>query len=172
MQRRIRNVTLKNIQDWATIIRKRLIENQLSARLIGVAGVPRGGLPLAVMMSHRMRLPFLTENPLVHSWPDGGNGILICEDIVDSGATAERIQKLNPAATLVALVAPQVGNRPSPRKTFCRFSAIAHNDDTWFVFPWEDYKRSHDDMRAYNSRMKREQARAERERDKLIRREV
>jgi hypoxanthine phosphoribosyltransferase len=85
----------------------------------GIYGIPRAGLPIAVMMSHRLLLPVLlypTKNTLV------------VDDISDEGFTLQRM-KNKKIATLYStdwtITKPDwfVGKKKSK------------ND--WIVFPWE-----------------------------------
>jgi len=65
-----------------------------SIKVDNVYGIPRGGLVVAVRLSHLLDLP-LTR--------DIGDETLIVDDIIDSGKTMQRIaiQGINPTACLV-----------------------------------------------------------------------
>ena len=52
----------------------------------GVYGIPRGGLCLAVALSHSLGLP-ITNEPK--------NNYLIVDDIYDTGSTLQKIRHLN-----------------------------------------------------------------------------
>jgi hypoxanthine phosphoribosyltransferase len=85
----------------------------------GVYGIPRGGLPLAVMVSHMLKLPVLlypTKNTLV------------VDDISDEGYTLQRM-KNKKIATLY-----------STEWTITQpnwFVKMKKDKDDWLVFPWE-----------------------------------
>lgn len=96
--------------DLADVIRK-------SGRYLSIFGVPRGGVPVAVLLSQRLDLP-LVEDPV-------GPGVLVVDDIVDSGATRERFS--GPFAALFA------------RSRWNGEVTAARHDDDWLVFPWELY---------------------------------
>lgn len=86
----------------------------------GVWGPPRGGLPLAVCLSHRLNIPFLSK-------PKGKN-TLIVDDIADTGKTLKKFaDKGHFIATWFyhkqSKVVPQVW--------------IREKKDDWIVFPWE-----------------------------------
>ena len=86
----------------------------------GVWGPARGGLPLAVCLSHRLNLPFLLK-------PKSKN-TLIVDDIADTGKT---LKKFAGKGYFIATwfyhrqskVVPQVW--------------IREKKDDWIVFPWE-----------------------------------
>lgn len=93
----------------------------------GVYGLPRGGLVLAVMLSHQLDLPLLAAP---------AENCIIVDDICDSGES----------------LLHYVRNSSSPvqkqRRTFTMFykpqACVTPNfyyqevpQDTWIVFPWE-----------------------------------
>src|SRR3989338_8218035 len=89
----------------------------------GVWGPPRGGLPLAVMLSHALNFPFL-HRP--HS-----KKTLIVDDIADTGKTLKRYSGKNFIATIYyhsqSLFIPDIWMRRKGRK--------------WIIFPWEKGKK-------------------------------
>ena len=48
----------------------------------GVFGVPRGGSLLAVMLSHKLDIPYITD-----FWRVGDGDIVVIDDIADTGKT-------------------------------------------------------------------------------------
>ena len=52
-----------------------------------IYGVPRGGLLLAVMLSHRLNIPIVQERDRI------GRNTLIVDDICDSGKTMLKVTK-------------------------------------------------------------------------------
>ncbi len=85
------------------------------APLTGVYGVPQGGAVPAVMVARTLGLPILDS-------PD--DGCLVVDDLVDSGATAERFQGHFDA----------LYRKPhSPHEK----APAARELDGWAVFPWE-----------------------------------
>ena len=49
---------------------------------VGVFGVPRGGSLLAVMLSHKLDIPYITD-----FWRVGDGDIVVIDDIADTGKT-------------------------------------------------------------------------------------
>ena len=84
----------------------------------GVYGFPRGGLPLAVWISHKAKLPLLMS-PYRNA--------LLVDDIADTGATLLRYKDTNYIATMYyhrqSLVKPDFW--------------LVEKRDKWIVFPWE-----------------------------------
>jgi len=86
----------------------------------GVYGIPRGGLPLAVIMSHHLNLPLLVRSTTES---------LVVDDISDEGTTLSTI-KHKKIATLITT--PWTQTKPD----FCMESKVKR--DSWVVFPWEN----------------------------------
>lgn len=107
-------VTWEGAQDEA----KRLAYRHHNANLSGVFGIPRGGVPVALMAASHLGVPVLDEPQ---------PGALIVDDLVDSGRTWERwhrddcifdtLYRKPWAPAHVAPAATQVGD--------------------WMQFPWE-----------------------------------
>lgn len=98
-----------------------------------VHGVPRGGLCLAIALSHKLGLPLLkigcTEKTI------------IVDDIVDSGKTMKDYDR---CPVRVAWVA---------RKDAPGILSYRHLlDNQWIVFPWEDRAKAEKDMEDYAAR--------------------
>ena len=106
-----------------------------------IVGLTRGGLPLAVKLSHALQVPMET---LDWQTRDGSNkdvaklqsllfeqGLLFVDDICDSGLTIEQIKNYAPNSQWYVLVDKQ-----------CKDSTIKgalqmKDDHRWIVFPWE-----------------------------------
>jgi len=88
--------------------------------LIGVYGFPRGGLCLAVALSHSLNIPLLNEPT---------NNSLIVDDIYQTGYTLEKIRNLKDIETHVWI--------SKKKPTWWKAYKVNH-DDEWVVFPWED----------------------------------
>jgi len=86
----------------------------------GIYGVPRGGLPLAVILSHHLDLPLLVH-PTSKS--------LVVDDISDTGITLSTI-KHKSIATIFST--PWTSSVPD----FCM--EMKMDKDCWIVFPWEN----------------------------------
>ncbi|MFY9462071.1 MAG: phosphoribosyltransferase [Candidatus Sungiibacteriota bacterium] len=86
----------------------------------GVWGPPRGGLIMAVILSHNLGIPYFTE-------PQGPK-TLIVDDIADSGETLWPFRKC-PIVTCFyrkgSIVVPML-------------YLYVKEDGEWVVFPWED----------------------------------
>ena len=95
--------------------------------LKGVYGIPRGGLVLGVLISHRMNIPLLAA-PV--------EGCLIVDDICDTGESLIHYDKNSSSL-----------NKPVYHLTtmFYREGACVtpeffehYKKDSWIVFPWEE----------------------------------
>lgn len=86
----------------------------------GIYGVPRGGLPLAVILSHHLDLPLLVH-PTAES--------LVVDDISDKGITLSTI-KHKSIATIFST--PWTSSVPD------FYMDMKKDKDCWIVFPWEN----------------------------------
>jgi len=105
--------------------------------LCGVCGIPRGGLQLAVAVSHRIALPLVGA---------GGAGTLIVDDIHDSGLTLARWRQRFPLSRFAVWV-----TREDEPVNY--FAALAGIGSDWICFPWEDPDRAEQDMQDYREAM-------------------
>lgn len=101
----------------------------------GIYGFPRGGLPLAVALSHRLDLPLL---------PDITTGCLVVDDICDSGRTLLSAMKHQPAgfAVWVAKSFPD---------GLDLIAATLDESESWIVFPWELPSNASTDEQLYRA---------------------
>lgn len=100
--------------------------------LCGVYGLPRGGLPLAVALSHRLGVPLLQVPTF---------GCLLVDDIYETGRTLEPYQGLpSLTAVWISKVAP----------TWWKAAEIAPGLE-WLVFPWEDPAAAQTDEENYRA---------------------
>jgi hypoxanthine phosphoribosyltransferase len=96
---------------------KHIAENTPPA-VRGVCGQARGGLPLAVALSHELRVPMVKH---------AGNDVMWVDDIVDSGKT------LRDKQAIFGHFAAWVVRKPDPK--------VIHDqviEGSWIVFPWEN----------------------------------
>ena len=97
----------------------------------GVYGFPRGGLCLAVAMSHSLNIPFLEQLKA---------GCLVVDDVYETGKTLNQVLEVPDTTTFVwhSKVTPQWWNAVE----------VSHPHE-WLVFPWETRDRSKADLKAY-----------------------
>jgi len=109
---------------------------ELKGRIGSVYGPPRGGLPLAVALSHRLNVP-LVDSP----HPDS----LIVDDVVETGLTFGRFAGHDPALMWAWV-----------NKSGRAVNAVIHDRDIgWLVFPWEDRGAAERDAHDYQDRRQR-----------------
>jgi len=86
----------------------------------------RGGLPIAIHLSHFLNIPVIT-NETDYYFPAGGcDEILVVDDIADTGKTLDGFQILFPIATLYY----------KPR-SIVKPKFYVRETENWIVFPWE-----------------------------------
>ena len=92
----------------------------------GIYAIPRGGLIIGVMMSHKLGLPMVDR---LQSWY--GKKFLIVDDIADTGKTLEkmRAEVYKEAHTATIHYHKQSSVEPS--------YWVEEKGDDWIVYPWE-----------------------------------
>lgn len=100
----------------------------------GVFGVPRGGLCLAVALSHALEQPLL---------PQPGADALIVDDVYETGRTLEALREQFPDA----FFAVWISKCQARWWTTVEVSAA----EEWLVFPWENSEKAFADEAAYRA---------------------
>tara|TARA_B100000886_G_scaffold243486_1_gene171014 strand:+ start:769 stop:1164 length:396 start_codon:yes stop_codon:yes gene_type:complete len=100
-------------------------------RFSGIYGVPRGGLCLAVALSHKLKINLISE-PIKNS--------LIVDDIYETGTTLSSFKKIEGAMffVLFSKIEPTWWNTVSISKK-----------KEWIVFPWENNLNFKSDRKEY-----------------------
>jgi xanthine phosphoribosyltransferase len=105
-----------------------LCDSLATFEFVGVYGVPRGGVILAVIISHRLSIPYITNLDVGR----GGDGLLIVDDIADTGHTIKRLKSVYDTATYATLdYNPSSVVEPD-------FWINTKQDSDWIVYPWEE----------------------------------
>ena len=89
-----------------------------------IAGLPRGGLIPAVILSHKLNLPLVSEPT---------RKTLIVDDICDSGETFLKLLKQHPFNLFACL-----HYKPHTSKFPPDIWAELYEVDNWLVYPWEN----------------------------------
>ena len=91
----------------------------------GVYGIPRGGVILAVLLSHKLDLPYV-ENPYDYQLDD----FIVIDDIADTGETLKFYEETFEKSYIVtiheheqSIVKPEY--------------SVINKGDKWIVYPWE-----------------------------------
>lgn len=100
----------------------------------GIYGVPRGGLCLAVALSHLIDRPLLlAPQP----------GCLIVDDVYETGRTLEALRSQWPDASFAVWV--------SKRPLQWWQAVEVTESQEWLLFPWANLERAQADERAYRA---------------------
>ena len=100
----------------------------------GIYGVPRGGLCLAVALSHKLKINLISE-PKKNS--------LIVDDIYETGITLNSFKNIEGATFFVIF---------SKLKPTWWNTVKMSKKREWVVFPWENATNTHCDREEYNKR--------------------
>ena len=93
----------------------------------GVFGVPRGGSLLAVMLSHKLDIPYITDFRKV----DDGD-IIVIDDITDTGKTFQ-FYKEQPETKDAYYVTIHEHEQSIVKPDY----SMLDKEDKWIVYPWE-----------------------------------
>ena len=103
-------------------------------KLTGIYGVPRGGLCLAVALSHKLNLK-LIEKPLKNS--------LIVDDVYETGITLSNFKNIEGVNFFVLV---------SKKKPIWWKSVDLSLKEEWIVFPWENIKNKLNEEKEYKNK--------------------
>ena len=97
----------------------------------GVYGIPRGGLCLAVALSHKLKINLISE-PIKNS--------LIVDDVYETGITLNTFKDIEGAMffVLFSKIKPTWWNTVHISK-----------EKEWIIFPWENASNVHSDRNDY-----------------------
>jgi xanthine phosphoribosyltransferase len=99
----------------------------------GIYGIPRGGLVLAVSLSHRLQIPLL-DQPIADC--------LVVDDIYETGRTLKPFQQRSDVTTWVWI---------SKQPTAWWHAVETTGSSDWIVFPWENAAAASDDESLYRA---------------------
>jgi|APSaa5957512535_1039671.scaffolds.fasta_scaffold00685_34 GTP cyclohydrolase IA len=107
-----------------------LIINETDGKYECIYGVPQGGVPLAMALSHELEIPITEFSPL--NFYVGGS-VLIVDDVIDSGATRQKYKGYDFACLHI--------KSQSPKKIIDDLTAgtfVVNKDiDGWVDYWWE-----------------------------------
>ena len=110
-----------DIEDLVDILAEGIADNLEGINYIH--GLSRGGLIPAVMLSHKLNIPYTNHPTTVH-----GKKVLIVDDIADSGETLDKWKNYQTAV---------LHYKPHTSKTTPTIWAVQHETGDWIVYPWE-----------------------------------
>lgn len=114
-----------------------------------VVAITRGGMAPAMIVSRELDIrtvdtisvksynwqeqtdPHLLKAPAAEVMGNDGAGVLVVDDLVDTGKTLELVRKLYPAAHFATVYA-----KPQGREMVQTFVTEV-SQDTWIFFPWD-----------------------------------
>ncbi len=99
----------------------------------GIYGIPRGGLCLAVALSHKLNVKLISE-PI--------NNALIVDDVYETGFSLNPLRKIEGAMFFVLF------SKKEP--TWWNAVNLSQKKE-WIVFPWENKEYALYDQKKYNN---------------------
>ena len=100
----------------------------------GIYGIPRGGLCLAVALSHKLKVNLIAEPK---------KNALIVDDIYETGFTLNSFRNIEGAKFFVLF------SKKNP--TWWDTVNLSHEKE-WIVFPWENKQNSINDQKEYSKK--------------------
>jgi len=98
-----------------------------------VHGLPRGGLPIAVHLSHYLEIPLVMSlNQFVQEYNNGK--LLVVDDIIDTGKTYERFLEIINITPINFVFSTLYYKSRSQFKP----DIYVKETTSWIIFPWED----------------------------------
>ena len=94
---------------------------------VGVFGIRRGCVILAVMLSHKLDIPYITE-----FWRVGDGDIVVIDDIADTGKTLQWYKK-QPETKDAHYVTIHDHEQSIVKPDY----SVLYKQDKWIVYPWE-----------------------------------
>lgn len=113
-------VTWSDVQKYINEVATRYKDSNIN----GVYGIPRGGLVLAVMLSHKMNVPMLGAP---------AEGCIIVDDIADSGRSLIHYTDNDTQFNKYHITTLYSHPRSVVTPEYFMFT----KDNEWIVFPWE-----------------------------------
>ena len=112
--------TWKNFEEDVKKLASELKRRRPASGWDGIWAPPRGGLPIAVCLSHSLNLPFLEK-------PESEKNLIV-DDIADTHTMLEPFSK---KGHTIATICYLRGSRFEPHIW------LREKKDEWIVFPWE-----------------------------------
>jgi len=105
--------------------------SKLYTKVKYVYGIPRGGLPMAVHLSHHLGLDF-ADNEFFHNMMtrEQRKKTLIVDDVADTGITLKRLKLVYTINFTIATL------HYKPRSTV-KPNFYVEETDKWICYPWE-----------------------------------
>lgn len=100
-------------------------------KLAGIYGIPRGGLCLAVALSHKLNVKLIPK-PIKNS--------LIVDDVLETGLTLKNFRNVEGAIFFVLF---------SKKEPTWWNTVNLSKDSEWIVFPWEDKGNTLNDQQEF-----------------------
>ena len=117
-----------NVVDECVLdIAEHLIRTEI--KFDGVYGIPRGGTILAVMLSHKLDIPYITSlEDIIFT----DENFIIIDDIVDTGETLKKYKE-QPECRNSYFVTIHEHEQSSVKPDY----SVLYKEDKWIVYPWE-----------------------------------
>lgn len=114
----------------------------------GIVAVTRGGLVPAAIIARELDIHLIDticitsydwqnqgESTILKSMDGDGEGLLIIDDLVDTGGTAKIVRQMLPRAYFATVYAKPAG------KPLVDAHVTEVSQDTWILFPWDSESR-------------------------------
>jgi len=114
-------VSWQDITQYVNLLAQKIKESKI--KFENIYGIPRGGLIVAVMLSHKLNLPVVTSTKYLLIRKS-----IITDDIEDSGRTIRKFNKYCHKYCLISKLGSQSN---------CRYAKDC-DKNKWVIFPYEE----------------------------------
>jgi len=97
--------------------------------------VPRGGLPMAVMLSNYTNIPMSLK---IHDLNDYKH-VIIVDDIYRFGKTVDKVLEVVKVPTTIITYGMHSGSLTRANQLGVHYKVVKDNTTIWFTFPWEPF---------------------------------
>lgn len=117
--------------NWIEDACNNIAENYIDKnKIIGISGIPRGGIIPAVILSHKCKITLIPFEELVLIPENLRKYIVVIDDIVDTGITMSNIDIKFKKVSLIYVNNPNI---------ILNYTYFKKQLDGWVIFPWERY---------------------------------
>lgn len=115
----------------------KITEHYKDKKISAIYGEPRGGLPLAVALSHRLKVPLILDKKFIEELSNFKRKVLWVDDIIDTEKTYKENKKM--FAYHCCWIS---------RLLSTSFFSV-DTSDKWVIFPWEVPEDAEEDKKRY-----------------------
>lgn len=141
------NISWQDIDDYVVLLSKELRKLQVQHNIEKLCAITRGGLIPTALIARELDLRYIDticakcylgteagkDLEILKMMEGDGEGVLVIDEIAETGRTIETVRKHLPKALFASVFATETG------KKYVDVYLKTKADNEWLVFPWEKY---------------------------------